>query len=472
MKVIKIDNTQSILKAVQDEYDTQSKSISPDDTKFTAEIIEPYYDPFTLMSLRDISDVHDSCIQAKAEDITLSGHTLDYETELPTEIANFFEDYSFDENMKTFMEDLKTFGFACLELLKDSKDNYRAIKHLSSLYVRPCSNKEMIVQKIGTDEVFFKLYKKNDNRKIDLKNGKFEDKYHMKNIPKELVANEVLWFKTYNPYSDWYGRPDYISAVDSIFTDGYITKYHQGYFKAKGVPNYIITVTGNLDTEDDNGESFEESMEQEFKDITNEPGTAMVFVLPSQDNNISVNVNKIGDEKKEGSFLELEENTQKRILSKHKVPAERIGLGTSDGMASNRTQWLFKIYSRTTISNEQKSLANLITTKFLKGFLDTPLVKFLYNQANFDDDNALLEAGIKKLQNGGLTLGEFINKYCAEDGVTMDETDPYYDVRLINNQSLDSVIFADNQKTNQILKKLADNSDILAGGNIEPTTSS
>ena len=69
--------------------------------------------------------------------------------------------------------------------------------------------------------------------------------------------------------------------------------------------------------------------------------------------------------------------------------------------------------------------------------------KVEYLPANFDEEDTLIERGLKFLQNGAMTLGEFINRFGEPFELHMDETDEYYNARFMNNQSLDNVLYGE-----------------------------
>jgi capsid portal protein len=302
-----------------------------------------------------------------------------------------------------------------------------------------CKDKKRVVQKIGNKTVYFKLYDPNNNQNLNCRSGLWDD-----DITEETRATEIIWFNTKSEQSKVYGKPNYLSEVDAILTDNAIIEYQQGHFKSHGIPNYIITVTGNIEEKDDyTADDFEEDLENEFKDITNEPGTALCMVIPTEENGLDINVHKIGEERKEGSFLELAESVADRIYRIHRVPRERLGEGKSTGIASNRTEMLLKNYSKSTVGNLQKRMATYINKTIIKYEFLTTDHKIEYLPANFDEEDTLIERGLKFLQNGAMTLGEFINRFGEPFELHMDETDEYYNARFMNNQSLDNVLYGE-----------------------------
>lgn len=430
----------AVIKSVLNEYDVKSNEMSKDELTYGTEIIEPVYDPFLLEKLREMSGTHDSCITVKAEDAIFSGKKFVSESnDIPEQIRNLLDDFDFDEELESFLEDYETFGYAGLEFLRDNEMNFVGINHISSLYLRMCRDKERVVQKIGAKEVYFKLYNPKDNRFLNKENGLWDY-----DINSETLANDIVWFNKKSSESKVYGKPRYLSELPAIITDEAIIDYQKGYFKSHGVPNYIITITGNLESEDENytADDFEADLENEFKSISNEPGTALCVVIPSDENNVNVNVHKIGEERKEGSFLDLSKKVTDRIYRVHRVPKERVGDSDASGIASNRTEALLKNYSKSTVAIIQRRIANLVNKAILKSEFESD-VKIEFLPANFEGEDTQLDRLIKLLQNGALTLGEFINRLPEKYLLEMDESDEFFNARFMNNQSLDTVVFGD-----------------------------
>ena len=428
----------SVIKSVLREYEIKSKEITNEDLRYGSDVIEPPFSPYQLSLLREISGLHDICIITKCEDAIYSGKKIISRdgVEIPIALQDFMDDFFTDEECESFLEDLETYAYAGLEVLRDGV-LFKGINHIPSLHLRMCKDKKRVVQKIGTKTVYFKLYDPNETRDLNYITGIWED-----DITPENKATEILWFNTKSEESKVYGKPKYLSEVDAILTDNAIIEYQQGHFKSKGVPNYIITVTGSIEeSEDYTMDDWEEDLEKEFRDITNEPGTALCLVIPSEENGVNVNVHKIGEEKKEGSFLELAESVADRIYRIHRVPRERLGEGKSTGIASNRTEMLLKNYSKSTIGTLQRRIATYINNTIIKYEFETTDHKIEYLPANFDEEDNLLERGIKLLQNGAMTLGEFINRFGEQFDLHMDEEDEYYNARFMNNQSLDNILY-------------------------------
>lgn len=431
----------AVIKSVLNEYDVKSQELSTEDMNYGDEAIDPPFNPFQLEKLRDISGLHDICITVKCEDAIYSGKKIISKegNEIPVELEEFLNDFQFDEECDSFLNDIETYGFAGLEILREGPA-FKSANHIPSLYLRMCRDKKRVVQKIGNQKSYFKLYDPSNTQRLNKNTGVFEY-----DITPDTIANELLWFNGKSNESKVYGKPGYLSELDAILTDNAIIEYQQGHFKAKGIPNYVITVTGSIEEKEDYSmDDFERDLEKEFSTVTNEPGTALVMCVPSEgDAPINVNVHKIGEEKKEGSFLALADSVADRIYRIHRVPRERLGESKSSGIASNRTEMLLKNYSKSTVGNIQKRMANYINKTIIKYEFTTNDHKIEYLPCNFDEEDKVLDRGIKLLQNGAMKLGEFINRFGESFELHMDESDEYYNARFMNNQSLDSVLYGD-----------------------------
>ena len=430
---------QAVIKSILSEYDIKSQELSKDELEYGNEIIEPPFNPFQLDKLREVSGLHDICIRTKCEDAIFSGKKIVSKkgVEIPEALEEFLNDFNFDEELESFLEDLETFGYAGLEILREGKD-FKSINHISSLYLRMCRDKKRVVNKIGHTTTYFKVYDPTNNDFLNKNTGEFN-----KDITNDTIANEIIWFNSKSSESKVYGKPAYLSELDAIMTDNAIVEYQLSHFRTHGVPNYIITISGNLEeSEDYTADDFENDLETEFKDVTNEPGTALVLTLPTtEDKPVEVNVHKIGEEKKEGSFLELSESIGDRIRRIHRVPRERLGDSEKTGIGSNRTEMLLKNYSKSTVGILQKRIANVINKTIIKYEYNTENHKVEYLPCNFEEEDNLIDRGIKLLQNGAMTLGEFINRFGESFELHMEETDEYYNLRFMNNQSLDSIVY-------------------------------
>lgn len=88
-------------------------------------------------------------------------------------------------------------------------------------------------------------------------------------------------------------------------------------------------------------------------------------------------------------------------------------------------------------------MANLINKTIIQKEFGIFTHKLEYLPVNFDEEDKVLDRGIKLLQNGAVTLGEFVNRFGESFDLKMSEDDEYYNCRFMNNQSLDKVLYGD-----------------------------
>lgn len=138
----------AVIKSVLNEYDVKSQELSTEDMNYGDEAIDPPFNPFQLEKLRDISGLHDICITVKCEDAIYSGKKIISKEgmEIPVELEEFLNDFQFDEECDSFLNDIETYGFAGLEILREGPA-FKSANHIPSLYLRMCRDKKRVVQK-------------------------------------------------------------------------------------------------------------------------------------------------------------------------------------------------------------------------------------------------------------------------------------------------------------------------------------
>lgn len=121
---------------------------------------------------------------------------------------------------------------------------------------------------------------------------------------------------------------------------------------------------------------------------------------------------------------------------------------------------MLKNYS-SSIATLQRRIANLINKTIIMNEFEDKDVKIEFQGANFEDEDKTLERGIRLLQNGAITLGEFINRFGEPYELEMNPDDEFYNCRFMNNQALQNVVYGDSAldaegKLNSMISSLDD----------------
>lgn len=461
MKIKTINLKPFILK----EKDTYIKSNTLEaDIDKIEETITPPYDITALKQLRYSSIHHRKCIKAKAIDTACSGWSLNptQDNDNPEEDESFktlyelFNDYDFEDAFFRALEDYITFGYAAVEILENKLGEVRGFKHIRANTIRMCKGGEKAVQKYNNQKVYFKVLGTNKNEDLHFKTGKWYP-----SLEQDIRATRILWFNSSNPDSDYYGEPEYLPSLYTILSDEKLREYNKNGLESNGVPNYIITITGNFNEGDINPETnlseFEEAFEESFKNLQNKPGEAIVFTIPSEDsqNNIKINIERVSDEIKDSSFEKFRESNMYEILEAHEVPPQRLGINPVGQLGGNISKEINEQYNQKTIGPLQRLLEHKINKLVIKDLMGIESFELSYRGVDNRDILLEMEIALKLLLNGAMTPAEFRNTFGDYFNLEIIEDEPALEEFYINNNPITSNPEPD-RESELILKRMED----------------
>lgn len=415
----------TIKKYNKTDYITHSLS---KDTINHNDTIEPPYNPESLKQLRYSSIYHRKCLKAKAVDVTMTGWLVrktntekEDKADGPNKaiLENLFKDYTFETSFFKALEDYGTYGYGIVELLRNSLGDIVKWNYIRSNTARMCKDGERVRQQVGASTVYFKVAGKRPDEDLDYRNGTWMTQESLD----EYKATEVLWIGDSSPDSEYYGEPDYLSALLTILSDEYLREYNNNSFITNGIPNYFITITGNFDTEeDDDGNTFEEALESQILDLQNKPGTAVVFTIPTTDpdSKIDVQVTRISDEQKEASFEQFRESNMNEILAAHEIPPSRLGIVYNGPLGGSVDEERNKLYAEKTIRPLQRKVEQLINTIIIEGLMDIHDYKFKYQNLNTRNVLSELEVVEKLFKMAAIKPGEIRDRFSDVFNLVMD----------------------------------------------------
>lgn len=327
MKVIKADIAPLIFRSVLRDDIIPGRVLSSDVDSYS-NVIEPIFDNNALKELRYCSIFHTKCLKAKATDVTRNGWIAVAKTDNAkkankTLLEDLFNDYNTVEALYRVMLDYYTYTHAAMEILVNKKGEFKGFKHIRALTIKIMKDGDCAVQRIGSQTVYYKICGTSREEDLNYKTGTWG-----KSHPTDC-ATEIIWLNSHSSDSDYYHEPDYLPTITTILSEEYLREYNNNGFITNGVPNYLITIIGDFDEEQDpdSGKTFYDDLEDGFKSLQNTPGTAIVIPIKTTDPsaNIKLNMEKISDELKEASFQNLRESNMNEILATHEIPPQRIG---------------------------------------------------------------------------------------------------------------------------------------------------
>ncbi len=410
------------------------------------DIIEPPFDPEALKTLRYSSIYHRKCLKAKAVDVTMSGWQIQTDNEGTSQnqskLKTLFKDYSFETTFQKALEDYGTYGYAALELLQSSKGEMGGFKHIRSNTIRICKDGLRAVQQVSTQTIYFKIAGTGEDQDLNYKTGA----WMTPESSPEDKATLIIWIGDSSPDSDYYGEPDYISALLTILSDEYLREFNNNSFITNGIPNYLITIAGDFDTEaDEDGNTFEESIEEQILDLQNKPGTAVVFTIPSNnpENKIDIQVTKISEEQQEASFESFRQSNRDEILAAHEVPPGRLGIVNDGALAGSVDIERNKLYNSKTVKPLQRKIENLINTIIIEEIMEITDCYFEYKTLDTRDIPSELEIALKLYNTGAMKpielreqFGDIFNLAIDVDEIPIIDYNPELDEFYINGQPL------------------------------------
>ena len=448
-----------------------SKQIVDDIFKSGQTILNPKYNPWDLVQLLDLYTYHASCVEAVAVDA--SGISYDLKPLEDTEPIDaekerfkaFIDNCSpsINNHLQRLVYDRRSIGYAALELIREttSDSEPKMVKHIPAQTLRRHADKKRVLHVTPAGKkVWFVIYGKNydDNGKpCDVKAD--DGTFHPYNSlsPSER-ANELLWTMEYAPGTDYYGRPPIVSCLGSIKGDIGAVKYNNQFFDNYGMPKFAVTVTGDFadydvdpnDDEFDITQTLRYKIGQQIKEVIKHPHSAICITIPSEgeEGNVELKITPLSVQVEEGHFRMYRKDTRDECIHAHHVDPSRLGIydsGNLNGTNAGVTQNSYKYGTIAPIKSELEDLINLIGKE-----LEITSWRFNIEDVAPIDYTKDLALADFLFARGAMTIRDLIDNFGNKFGLTYEETEPYLDLRFINNQPLDGLM--NNVESNPMLE--------------------
>jgi capsid portal protein len=258
----------------------------------------------------------------------------------------------------------------------------------------------------------------------------------------------------YAPGTDYYGRPPIVSCLGSIKGDIGAVRYNNAFFDNYGMPKFAITVTGDFADYDeepylDDGspnpdyditKTLRYKIGQQIKEVIRNPHSAICITIPSEgeEGNVNLDITPLSVQAEEGHFRMYRKDTRDEVIHAHHVDPSRLGIydaGSLNGSNSESTMASYKYGTVAPIKSEMEALVNRIGEA-----LEVTSWKFTVEEVapiDYTKDLALAEFLFAR---GAMTIKDLIENFGNKFGLSIDDTEPYLDVRFINNQPLDNLM--------------------------------
>jgi PBSX family phage portal protein len=366
------------------------------------DVITPPWNLYELANYYDTSFANHAAIDAKVENIVGLGY--DFEVSARTmlklesssnkdatdrarkrierakiEMRDWLETLNSDDSFTTTMEkvftDLQATGNGYVEIGRTLNGDIGYVGHIPATTIRVRRLRDGFVQVIGNKVVYFRNFGATNPNPLGT----------------DPRPNEIIHFKEYSPLNTFYGVPDIISAINSLYGDALASQYNIDYFGNKAVPRYVVTLKG--------AKLSAEAEDKMFRflqtGLKGQNHRTLYIPLPpdSDTNKVEFKMEPIENGIQDGSFKEYRKQNRDDILVAHQVPLSKLGGSDSAAIAAALAQdRTFKEQvARPAQRNLEKMIGKIIREK-------TDILDFKFNELTLTDEIAqsqILERYVK-----------------------------------------------------------------------------
>lgn len=249
------------------------------------------------------------------------------------------------------------------------------------------------------------------------KDGKGIEYYRFKVTPHsknklDFVPDDIMHFRYFHPYNDWYGLSALSAAAQSVVSEHYTIRYNQNFFKHDATPGgYLATDSKiNRTQADEIGRKWREGMGGVDK-------SHRVAVLPG-----GLRFHVVGISPRDMQFLLQRRYNREEILAVFGVPPVKVGL--LDNIKYNNYQLQEAAFYRDTLQPKLRKIQGVFTRFLRREF--GPNLTFWFDLSEFliEDRNRQAERFVKLFGIGAISPNEIIREVGLTD--TYEGGDVHY----------------------------------------------
>ena len=413
--------------------DGKSKRIVESDNWYIENALVPL--PFNaagLLELMDNCSYFDACVRQIAIDTVGSGYDIvpreeGKENEAEKKALQEFmnetntENESVEEVLKQAVIDYEAIGWLGIEASRGKDDKINGIFDIPAHTIRISDDskeksdvmKRRYCQIRGDKKRWFKAFGVEGNiSDIDGKELKSDTK-------SENVAHELIYRREYYPQSDYYGRPNILSAIGAVRGLIGVRDFNLSFFDNYGVPAALVTLTGEW--EEGSPKHIRDFIDTEIRGSDNAHKTLVVELNPES----TLEWKPLVTDMKEGSFSVYFKSLRDEVLAAYKMPPYRIGIAETGKLGGSTAPESTKIYNQSVIRTLQKMVSDILNNDIIKDGLqiETCIVKF--KEIDTRDMDALVKRWKELLGIAVITPG-WIAEQMGLDTKDMPHAKEYY----------------------------------------------
>ena len=421
------------------------------------EIVEPLYNPYSLVNLLELNVYHARCCRTVARDTAGLGWDLKALVDAPSEQSKKLRLEIIDslnempmplqEVLNRACTDWEAVSYGCIEIVRanyDVEGDFAALVHIPSPDMRVHRAGNKYVQIVSAKKRWFK--RAGYEMDVDMDTG---TEYPVGTLPVEQRATELIFWTNYSPRSSYYGLPSIIPAIGVVQGDLSRRDYNTSFFQNYGVPSYAVFLSGNFDpgepvdeagNPDPTGKTvLEREIEGHFDEIAKNPHSVLILSLPSvadAEGDVNIEFVPLAKEVREASFRLYRLDNRDEVIAAHGVPLNRLGINEIGALSGSTAAISTEIYKTSVIGPRQMYIETFINRAIIWGCYSAYDWSFELSPIDTTDESHDIEVAGSLFQMGSLTPNDLIRRFGRGFGaVPFDH--PSMDAHYVANAAID-----------------------------------
>lgn len=278
--------------------------------------------PFNMAATIDFkihNPHHSTCIETKKESCV----GLGFQSDKVFEKLDPYCEISFSDVMGDVAEDFFSTGNGYIEVVRADDGNIRGLFHIRA------KNAFVYIE----DEKMNRHYEIIGSSLDGFVGSKHfaafgdSDRFQTTTWKKTKAGgstSEVIHFRKPTSLSRWYGFPDWIAATASIELLQALSQHQFDFFLNRGVPEFILSVTGTKKVSKENWEKIEEAMKAQIG--LGKSHKSIAWNLVGEDMKVQIDKLALEHQADADHFASMADALAMHVVSAHRVPPLLAGI--------------------------------------------------------------------------------------------------------------------------------------------------
>ena len=254
-----------------------------------------------------------------------------------------------------------------------------------------------------SEQVYYNKYQPDEKKRNEANGFYLEDG--------QVKTNEVIWMRSANPNDRLYGLASSVTLTKNYLINKYVDEFNANEFEAGMLSKFAIFVK--------NGALTQESVDaltEAIQDATKAKKWQTIPILSVRWQDADAKVEKLGNDIKDGSFIDLKKDARQDVLAAYWVPPTMLWFVDDINRSTSDTQ--DKSFYEKEIKPLQEKI-EWIFTQMIKVDFWYPSLNFKFIAPDFDDKQI-----ISNITNDWLKTGKYsINEARQMEGLDMIDDD-------------------------------------------------